>query len=141
MKEPEYTQKTYDLTLNFARVLKEQSPDLTFCYVSGAATDSTEKGKSMWARVKGRTENDLMKLFSKAYMFRPGMMRPVKGQHHALKFYGYINWMYPALRRFFPGFVCTLSEVGQAMINAALGKGSKKILEVKDIVELANTSK
>src|SRR5438128_1736628 len=72
MKEPEYTALTHDLTIDFAKELKSQNPQLTFCYISGASTDSTEKGRSMWARVKGRTENDLIKMFDKAYMFRPG---------------------------------------------------------------------
>lgn len=137
-KEPEYHHLTYDLTLHMASILASLNKDMTFCYVSGSGTDSSEKGRTMWARVKGKTENALMALpFKAAYMFRPGLMKPTAGQHNALKFYKYINWLYPALRFLFPGFTCTLKEVGLAMINAALNGKGKVILEVKDIVKLA----
>ena len=90
MKEPEYTHLTYDLTLHVAGVLAKQNSGMTFCYVSGAGTDSTEQGKSMWARVKGKTENDIMKLsFKKAYMFRPGFMKATPGQKNVLSYYKY----------------------------------------------------
>jgi hypothetical protein len=137
MNEDEYTAKTYTLTMNFAKMLSRQNPGMTFCYVSGASTDSTEKGKSMWARVKGRTENDLIKLFQKAYMFRPGYMQPTRGQKRALSFYKYVGWMYPLLRSAFPRFVSSLAEVGQAMINCTIKGFPKNILEVKDIKEAA----
>ncbi len=138
MKEKEYTHLTYDLTLHVAGVLAAQNPDMTFCYVSGAGTDSTEKGRSMWARVKGKTENDLMKLqFKAAYMFRPGFMKATPGQKNLLKLYKYFAWMYPFLRAVFPGSACRLAEVGVAMINAAKYGSDKKVLEVRDIVELA----
>ena len=138
MKEGEYTKLTYTLTMHVATTLAKLNPDMTFCYVSGASTDSTEKGKMMWARVKGRTENDLMKLsFKKAYMFRPGYMHPTKGLKNVNKYYKYISWMYPVLRIILPNGVSTLKELGQAMINT-LNKGYvKNILEVKDIVTLA----
>ena len=88
MNEEKYTKVTYDLTLGFAGTLARLNPEMTFCYVSGAATDSSEKGKMMWARVKGKTENDLMKLpFKRAYMFRPGFMQPTKGLKNANKMY------------------------------------------------------
>ena len=78
--ESEYFELTYTLTLNFAKSLSKVNPDMIFCYISGAATDSSEKGRTMWARVKGKTENDLMKLqFKKVYNFRPGYMQPTKG--------------------------------------------------------------
>lgn len=137
MKEPEYTEKTFDLTIGFASTLQKVSPGMTFCYISGAATDSTEKGRSMWARVKGRTENELLQMFPSSYMFRPGYMQPTGGLHHALKYYKYIQWMYPALRAVFPGFVGTLAELGKAMINAARWGYQKRILEVRDIRQLA----
>src|ERR1043165_1945802 len=90
LKEDEYHELTYTLTNNVAQVVAKQNPDLTFCYVSGAGTDSTAKGKSMWARVKGKTENDLMKLpFKGAYMFRPGYMQPTKGLKNTLSGYKY----------------------------------------------------
>lgn len=138
MKEPEYHRLTYDLTIHLAEILARRNPDMTFCYVSGSGTDSTEKGKVMWARVKGKTENQLLRMpFKKAYMFRPGFMQPTKGLKNALKAYAYVNWMFPVLRPMFPGFVSTLKEVGIAMIKVA-GKGyEKSVLEVRDIVALA----
>ncbi|RTQ47896.1 NAD-dependent epimerase/dehydratase family protein [Hymenobacter gummosus] len=138
LKEPEYRRLTYDLTLGFARTLARQSPQLTFCYVSGAGTDSTEKGRQMWARVKGRTENELLRLpFRAAYMFRPGFMKVTPGQRNILPFYKYIAWLYPLARRLTPGFVSTMAEVGRAMINVTRHGYEKRVLEVKDIVELA----
>ena len=137
LNEKDYSKQTYDLTINVAKLLAEKNPDMTFCYVSGSGTDSSETGRSMWARVKGKTENDLIKLFPKAYMFRPGLMKPTPGLKNTLKSYKYIMWMYGGLKRLFPNFVCTLAEVGQAMINAALFGYNKKVLEVKDIKILA----
>jgi uncharacterized protein YbjT (DUF2867 family) len=138
MKEPEYYKLTYTLTLNVAQTLSKLNPDMTFCYVSGASTDSTEKGRSMWARVKGKTENGLMKLpFKQVFNFRPGFMKATEGQKNVLPLYKYISWLYPILRRFFPGTVSTLAEVGQAMINVTLHGYEKQILEVRDIVAVA----
>jgi len=139
LKEKEYTHLTYDLTMNVAKLLAAQNPGMTFCYVSGGGTDSTEKGRSMWARVKGKTENDLMKLsFGKSYMFRPGYMHSHKGLKNRLKLYGFISWLYPVLRALFPQYVCTLKELGLAMINVTIKGYDKQILEVKDIVNMAN---
>jgi hypothetical protein len=109
---------------------------MTFCYISGAHTDSTEKGSSMWARIKGKTENDLIKLpFKKTYNFRPGIIEPTKGLKNTLGFYKYLGWLIPVIRIFTT--VVTLKQIGLAMINAA-GKGyEKQILETKDIVELS----
>ena len=88
IKEEEYKHITYDLTLNFAKTLLKLNSEMTFCYVSGVGTDSTEKGRSMWARVKGKTENDLLKLgFKDAYMFRPGYIQPTKGLKNTYKIY------------------------------------------------------
>lgn len=138
MKEPEYYKLTYTLTMNFAQTLSKVSSDLTFCYVSGGGTDSTEKGRVMWARVKGKTENDLMKLsFKQVFAFRPGYMHPTKGLKNILPYYKYLSWMYPFFRLVFPNMVSTLAELGQAMINATRFGYSKNILEVKDIVALA----
>jgi hypothetical protein len=140
MKEKDYHHVTYDLTMHMATLLAELNPDMTFCYVTGSGTDSTEHGKMMWARVKGQTENDLLKLpFKNAYMFRPGFMKPTKGLQHAHKFYSYINWAYPIFRKLLPNYVITLQELGWAMINAALYGYEKPILEVKDIITLAHT--
>lgn len=139
MKEKEYHHLSYDLTMHMATIVAEQNPGLTFCYVSGSGTDSSEHGKLMWARVKGQTENDLMRLpFKAAYMFRPGFMRPTKGLKHTLRGYKFFAWMYPVLRPMFPNFVSTLSEVGQAMINVTLKGYEKPVLEVRDIVKLAH---
>jgi len=140
MKEKDYHHLTYDLTMHMAGLLSELNPDMTFCYVSGSGTDSTEHGKMMWARVKGQTENDLLKLpFKSAYMFRPGFMKPTKGLQHAHKFYAYINWAYPIFRKLLTNYVSTLRELGLSMINVVLYGYEKPILEVKDIVALAHT--
>ncbi len=138
MKEAEYTKVTYDLTMKFAGTVAWINNDMTFCYVSGGGTDSTEKGKIMWARVKGKTENDLRKLpFSQAIAFRPGYMQPTRGLKNTLKPYHYISWAYPVLRVLFPGHVSTLAELGKAMIYCALNGYEKPALEVRDIVAAA----
>ncbi len=137
MKKEMYKRITYDLTLNFAQALVRHNPDLAFCYVTGAGTDSSEKVRINWARVKGATENALLRMFKRAYMFRPGFMKPTPGQRNVNPYYKYVGWLYPVGRALFPGGVCTIKEVGIAMINAA-GKGAPKpILEGKDIVALA----
>jgi hypothetical protein len=134
MKEPEYTRITYELTLNFAQTLSKINSDMTFCYVSGAGTDSSEKGRMMWARVKGKTENDLMKLqFRNVFAFRPAFMKPTKGQKNVPAFYKYILWLYPVLHAIFPHYFGTLSDVGLAMINCTKSDAKKKVLEAKDI--------
>ena len=134
MKEPEYTRVTYDLTMNFARVLCRLNPGMTFCYISGAGTDSSEKGRMMWARVKGKTENDLAKLpFRAVYSFRPAFMRPTPGLKNTLSFYKYIDWLYPVVHPVFPAYFGTLKALGQAMINCALSGYEKGVLEAKDI--------
>ena len=139
MKEAEYQRLTYDLTMHVAQTLLDLNPQMTFCYVSGAGTDTTERKLSMWARVKGKTENALINLgFRNAYAFRPGFMKPTAGAKNTLRFYRYLNWTFPFLRTTFPNFVCTLAEVGQAMINAVILQPDKKVLEVKDIVALAS---
>jgi len=138
MRESEYTRITYDLTMNFAETLSRLNPEMTFCYVSGAGTDSSEKGRMMWARVKGKTENDLMKLqFKNVFAFRPAFMKAVKGQKNLPKFYKYIQLPYPVLHALFPKYFGTLSDVGLAMINCSLAGTEKKVLEARDIAELA----
>lgn len=138
MNEADYTKVTYDLTIGFAKTLSRLNPDMAFTYVSGAGTDSSEKGRSMWARVKGKTENDLMKLpFKQVYAFRPGFMSLTPGQKNALPAYKYVGWLAPVLVRFFPSIACPLQQVGQAMIKAVTQGYSKKVLEVKDIIALA----
>lgn len=138
MKEPEYTLVTYDLTMGFAQTLSGLNPDMTFCYVSGAGTDSTENGRQMWARVKGKTENDLMKLpFKAAYNFRPPFILPTEGLKNVLPYYKYVTWLYPIMRPLFPSYFITLRELGLAMINCAVHGYDKKVLEAKDIVGMA----
>lgn len=139
ISKEEYKRITYDLTLNFGQLLARLNPEMTFCYVTGAGTDSSEQGKIGWARVKGATENVLMQLFENAYMFRPGFMKAVPGQKNIKSYYKLIFWLYPVGRILFPAGFCTLQEVGQAMIKAACSGYSKKVLEVKDIVALAKS--
>ncbi|CAN5487392.1 epimerase [soil metagenome] len=135
MKEADYTRLTFDLTVNFASLLCKLNPDMTFCYVSGASTDSKESGKSMWATVKGRTENKLLSMpFKAAYMFRPGYMHPTPGLKNTLKPYKYISWLYPSIKALFPNSATTLAELGIAMINVVTKGYEKKVLEVKDIL-------
>jgi uncharacterized protein YbjT (DUF2867 family) len=138
LTQEEYRRATYDLTLNVARTLAKCSPDLAFCYVTGAGTDSSETGRIAWARVKGATENALMRVFKRSYMFRPGFMRATPGQKNLKSYYTWIAWLYPLGRALFPNRVCTLQEVGRAMIDAASKGYPKPILEVGDIVTLAN---
>jgi uncharacterized protein YbjT (DUF2867 family) len=138
VKEADYYKLTYSLTMNFAHTMNKLNDDFTFCYVSGAGTDSTEEGRSMWARVKGRTENDLMQIpFKQVFNFRPAFMAPTKGLKNTLPYYKYMSWLYPAVRKIFPKYVSTLAELGQAMINVTLSGYPESILEVRDIVAAA----
>jgi uncharacterized protein YbjT (DUF2867 family) len=138
MKEKEYYHLTYDLTMHVAETLAHVNPNMTFCYISGAGTDSSERGKSMWARVKGKTENDLMKLSFKAvHNFRPGILIPTKGLKNTLSFYKYLGWLIPVIKKLMPKYICSLKELGVAMINAASMGFEKPILEVPDIVKLS----
>lgn len=138
MNEADFTHMTHTLTLHFAETVCRQNPAMTFGYISGSGTDSTEQGRLMWARVKGKTENDLMRLpFKRAYAFRPGYMHPTPGLKNTLPYYKYFTWLYPVLRALLPGMVSTLKEMGLAMINSALYGYDKQVLEVRDIVTLA----
>jgi len=137
MSNEEYRHITYDLTLNMARLLARLNPETTFCYVTGAGTDSSEQGRSAWARVKGATENALARLFKRAYMFRPGFMKATPGQRNVKSYYKFFAWLYPIGRALYPAGFCTLQEVGLAMINAARTGYPTRILEVADIVKLA----
>jgi hypothetical protein len=133
-----YYKMTYTLTLHVAETLSRHNKDMTFCYVSGAGTDSTEKGRMMWARVKGKTENDLMKLpFKQVFAFRAGFMKPTPGLKNTLKLYHYLGWLFPIGRVLFPYTFYTLKEVGVAMINVTLFGYEKNVLEGKDIIALA----
>ena len=132
--EAEYTRLTYDLTLNFARTLANLNPGMVFVYVSGAMTDSSEKGRVMWARVKGRTENALTRCgFRGVYNFRPGMMRAMPGQKNLPGLYKALGWLFPIMRAVTPNQVSTLRDVGRAMIRCVTQGYPKPILEVRDI--------
>jgi uncharacterized protein YbjT (DUF2867 family) len=134
MKEDQYTRLTYSLTTGFAQVFLKENPNSVFIYVSGSGTDSSEQGRSMWARVKGRTENHLMKMsFRTSFMFRPGYIHPAKGMKFTQRMYRYVAWAYPFWRTFFPGFVSTMKELANAMIFVTLKGYNKNILEVRDI--------
>jgi hypothetical protein len=134
----EFYKATYLLTMNFATTLVSRNPDMVFCYISGAGTDSTEKGKLNWARVKGKTENDLVKLpFKMVYNFRPGILKPTKGLKNTLGFYKYFGWLIPVILLVSKRSVVSLKELGLAMINAVTKGYEKQILEVKDILALS----
>jgi uncharacterized protein YbjT (DUF2867 family) len=141
INETEYTHVTYDLTMQAATTLSKLNPGMTFCYVSGTGTDTTEHGRMMWARVKGRTENHLSKLpFKSVYSFRPGMMKPTQGQKNVKTIFKVLGYSYPIWKFLSPKNVCTLEEVGLAMIQATRVGYSKKILENLDIAQLARTN-
>jgi hypothetical protein len=138
MKEQEYYSLTYTLTIYMAEILSKLNKDMTFCYISGAGTDSSEKGRMSWARVKGKTENDLIKLpFKKAYAFRPGFLHPSRGLKNVHGYYAVFRFLYPVSRILLPKYVSTLKELGLAMINSVIKVYEKPVLEVRDIVELA----
>lgn len=137
MKEADYRRMTYDLALGFAKVVLFLNPDMTFCYVSGAGTDSSEKGRMMWARIKGKTENDLLSLgFKAAYMFRPGYIHPMRGIKSRTPlynaFYKVLKPLYPLLKRM-PKYVTDNVTIGRAMIAVAKNGYSKGVLESLDI--------
>ena len=142
MTEDAYTRVTYDLTLDVARALLARSPGLTFIYVSGAGTDASERGRSMWARVKGKTENALLALpFRAAYMFRPGIIQPlhgIKSRTRSYRFFYAIAWpLFPIIRLVAPRSILTTDELGRAMVRAARDGASKTVLETADIRALA----
>ncbi len=138
MKEEKYRHLTYDLTMALARTLSKLNPDMTVCYVSGMGTDSSEKGRIMWARVKGKTENDLMRLpFRRAYMFRPAFIQPTKGLKNTHAVYRLVAPLYPLWKFLFPNYILTLKEIGLAMINSVDKGYDRQVLEVQDIAILA----
>ncbi len=133
-----YERLTYQLTMGFATVLAVQNPGMIFCYVSGKGTDSTEKGRMHWARVKGKTENDLQKLpFRSVYCFRPGIMSPTPGLKNTLSAYKWLGWLLPLMRTVSPNSINSLAEVGHAMIHVVTRGYIQKIIEVADIRKLA----
>ena len=141
MDEAKYTHLTYDLTLSAATTLARLNPQMTFLYVSGAGTDSTERGRSMWARIKGKTENDILKLsFRAAYMFRPGFIQPLHGIRSKTRLYQTVYTLLtpilPLLKFILPQYVTTTEQVGRAMLQVAKHGYPRPILESKDIDSL-----
>lgn len=133
-----YQRITYDTTIHFAEVVQRQNPDSVFVYVTGAGTDSSESGSMRWARVKGKTENDLLKMnFKDVYNFRPAFMKAMPGQENLPTAYKLLGWIYPLVKVVYPKGVCTLKQVGLAMIHAVRNRYDKHVLEVEDIKELA----
>lgn len=141
MKAEVYHQLTYNLTMNFAKALFKINSELVFCYISGAGTDSSEKGALRWARVKGKTENDLLNIgFKAVYNIRPGYLHPIPGLKHTHIFYAFIKWMYPLMKKIAPGSGNTLSALGKSMINLVRFGSHKKTIEVSDIEILSQVS-
>lgn len=142
MKEADYRHLTYDVTLAAAKALLAASPQLTFIYVSGEGTDSTERGRSMWARVKGKTENDLLAMpFKAAFMFRPGYIQPLRGVRSKTPIYQAIynvaGLLYPLFRRIIPKYVTTTVNVGLAMIEVASNGYLHAIVPTSEINAIA----
>lgn len=137
MKPADYERITYGYTLAAALTLSRLRPGMTFVYVSGSGTDSSEKGRSMWARVKGRTENAVLRLSLKAYMFRPGFIEPLDGIQSKTRsyriFYAVTRPLFGLLRRMFPNKVLSTREIGQAMLIVARKGYEKRVLETEDI--------
>jgi uncharacterized protein YbjT (DUF2867 family) len=141
MSEADYRRVTYDVTVGAARAIVKQSPALTFVYVSGTGTDSTEKGRTMWARVKGATENALFAMpFKAAYMFRPGYIQPMHGIKASGRgtrvMYAVLGPLYPVWKTLAPKSVTTTEEVGRAMLRVAREGAPKRLLENVDIAAL-----
>ena len=145
LSEADYTRTTYDLTLAAAAALARLNPGMTFVYVSGQGTDATGRGRAMWARVKGRTENALLALpFRAAYMFRPGIVQPVEGARSSTTWYRALYALtgpaLPLLRRAFPGQIVTTAELGRAMLAVARDGHARPVLEPQDIGARARAS-
>lgn len=142
MSEADYTRLTYDVTMAAAKALSRLNPSSVFTYVTGAGTDATEKGRVMWARVKGRTENDLQKLpFAGVYLFRPGVIQPMHGVKSKTAsyriFYDIAGPLLPLARSLFPNLIVTTEDMGKAMLNVARKGAGRAVLEAKDIARLA----
>lgn len=142
MSEADYTRVTHDYTVSLAKALVKRSPQATFCFISGAGTDPTEKGSTMWARVKGRAENAVKALpFKQVFLFRPGYIQPMDGIESRTPsyrvLYAMLSWTYPMLRRAFPTAVTSTRHVGAAMINVAANGFPKQALFSNDINDAA----
>jgi uncharacterized protein YbjT (DUF2867 family) len=145
LNETDYTKYTYTYTLALARVLVEINPAMTFTYVSGEGTDSSEKGRQMWARVKGKTENDLLKLgFMQAFAFRPGAIIPLRGIMPSSKMYRtlitYLKWLLILLKKIAPNAVVNTTQLGLAMINITKRGYNASVIRPRDILILAEAA-
>jgi len=143
LSEEQYRVITHDYTLALARTLLEITADMTITYVSGDGTDSSGSGRSMWARIKGQTENELLKLgFRQAFMFRPGIIIPLRGIKSRTRlyqfFYDYFMWLIKLVKLLMPNEVVNTTQLGQAMINCTLNGYEKKVLKPKDILRLSS---
>ena len=141
LSEDEYTRLTYDIATSVGATLARLNPQMTFVYVSGEGTDSTESGRQMWARVKGRTENALLRMpFKAAYMFRPGIIQPLHGIRSKTKlyevFYQFAGWLLPLIKRIAPTAVTTTEQVGRAMLTVAKRGAPERILNTAAINQL-----
>lgn len=142
LKEEQYRRITYDFTLSLAKILLESNPNMAFNYVSGQGTDSSEKGRMMWARVKGKTENDLLDLgFKQAFVFRPGAIIPLRGIKSKTKsyqfMYDYFTWLLKGIKAVAPNSIVNTTQIGLAMINSVLKGYDKSILRPADILILS----
>lgn len=133
-----YYDTSYTLPMDVARTLHRLNKEMTFCYVSGAGTDASEKGSIAWARIKGRTENELAVLFpKKAFGLRPGFIKPLPRMKHTHSFYNYIGWLFPLGRALSPNYFCTMEELALSMISLAKNGYHRSIINGRDIIELA----
>jgi hypothetical protein len=138
MGAEQYFRTTYTLTMHVAGTLSRLNPDMSFCYISGAGTDSSEKGRLRWARVKGKTENELMRLpFRQVFAFRPAFIRPIPGLTKTHSVYKYVNWLFPLVRALYPSGFCTMQELALAMIHVTKQGYERKVIEGRDIIRLA----
>ena len=142
LDEQGYRKITHDFTMALAHTLYELNPNLTFIYVSGEGTDSSENGRMMWARVKGKTENDILNLgFKQAFAFRPGMIIPLRGIKSRTKsyqfFYDYFMWLIKIIKTLAPKSVVNTTQIGLAMIHATLNGYEKSVVRPKDILKLS----
>lgn len=134
LDETTYHHITYEITLKVAQTLLEINPNMVFHYISGASTDSTEKGKIMWARVKGKTENALFKMpFHQVICYRPGLMKPVTVQAQLKGYNRYLKYLFPIFNLFMKG--CTTEQIGEAMIYATLHHTPNQIADPEHILD------
>ena len=144
MSEEQFTKLTYDISLTLAKTVLKKNPKSVFIYVSGQGTDSTEKGRTMWARVKGKTENDILKLgFKAAYAYRPGGIIPLRGIKPSSKLYRvlikWLMWLIKLLKWLSPNSIVNTTQIGLSMINVTINGYTKSILDPKDIIVTSQT--